>query len=89
LIKEKYRVKFSMDFFNMLNHPNFNTSNLETAGYSPSSPVYCGGATATSGSPCSPTNNVITNAGAPTSGFAAAGAVNPGRELQYTLRFSF
>ncbi len=88
-IKEKYRIKFSMDFFNLLNHPNFNTSNLITAGYSPSSPVYCGGATATSGTPCSPTNNVITNAGAPSTGFNAAGAVNPGRTLQYTLRFSF
>ena len=28
-IKEKYRIKFSMDFFNLFNHPNFNSSNLE------------------------------------------------------------
>ena len=86
--KEKYRIKFSMDFFNLFNHANFKTSNLEGSGYTSSSPVFCGGATATSGQPCSPTNNVITSAPAPTS-FGQAAAVHPGRELQYTLRFTF
>ena len=28
-IKEKYQLKFSMDFFDLFNHPNFNSSNLE------------------------------------------------------------
>jgi Carboxypeptidase regulatory-like domain len=95
-LKERYRIKLSMDFFNLFNHPNFNSGNLEGAGYSSSSPVYCGGATATSGSPCSPTNNIITSTTAPTStnlqGFGQASAINVAdgsRQLQYTLRFTF
>jgi hypothetical protein len=89
-IKEKYQLKFSMDFFDLFNHPNFNSSNLEGSGFTSSSPVYCGGATATSGQPCSPTNNVITSASTPT-GFNSAGSqnLNQGRNLQYTLRFRF
>jgi hypothetical protein len=94
-IKEKYRIKFSMDFFNIFNHPNFNTSNLESAGYGPTA-VYCGGASATSGLPCSPTNNVISANPAPGSNgqyvapsFGTAGNVNNARELQYALKFSF
>jgi len=87
-VKEKYRIKFSMDFFNIFNHPNFNTSNLESAGYGPTS-VYCGGASATSGLPCSTTNNVISSAPVTGTGFGAAGSVNNARQLQYTLRFSF
>jgi hypothetical protein len=89
-IKEKYQVKFSMDFFDLFNHPNFNSSNLEASGFTSSSPVYCGGATATSGQPCSATNNVITSASTPT-GFNSASTenLNQGRNLQYTLRFRF
>ncbi len=93
MVKERLRIKFSMDFFNLFNHANFNSGNLESAGFTSSSPVYCGGATATSGSPCSPTNNVITGTAQPTSsnisGFGQASSVHPGRELQYTLRLSF
>ncbi len=93
-IKEKYRIKFSMDFFNLFNHPNFNSSNLEGAGFTSSNPVYCGGATAPTvgggptGLPCSPTNNVITSASTGT-GFGTATAVNNARQLQYALKFSF
>ncbi|MGC1362408.1 MAG: hypothetical protein WA826_14625, partial [Silvibacterium sp.] len=93
MIKEKYRIKFSMDFFNLFNHANFNSNNLEGSAFNPTGGVYCGGATATSGAPCSPTNNIISNGTTPTAaspaGFGQAGAVHPGRELQYTLRFSF
>ena len=88
-IKEKYRVKFSMDFFNIFNHPNFSSANLEGSAFNPSSGVYCGGATPTSGTPCSPTNNIITNPQTPSNGTGQAGAVALGRNLQYTLRFSF
>jgi len=97
-IKEKYRIKFSMDFFNLFNHPNFNSANLEGSAYNPSAPLYCGGATATTGTPCSPTNNVVTGMQGPNgtsvpvsigSGFGQASAVNPGRTLQYTLKFTF
>jgi hypothetical protein len=79
--KERYGIKFSFDFFNFLNHPNFISSNLEGVGYVPGT-VNCG-TTA-----CSPTNNVITSQ-APVTGFGTAGSVHPGRELQYTLRFTF
>ncbi|GGH05233.1 TonB-dependent receptor [Silvibacterium dinghuense] len=103
-IKEKLRIKFSMDFFDLFNHPNFNSSNLEAAAFTSSSGVYCGGATAASpgssanpsgytgptGQPCSTTNNVISSASTPT-GYAAAGTenLNQGRNLQYSLRLTF
>jgi hypothetical protein len=101
--KEKYRLKFSMDFFDLFNHPNFNSSNLNSGGatYSPTTGVFCGGTTAPvisggnspyTGAPCSPTNNVITSATTPTSGFGSAGSVNVAdgnRQLQYTLKFTF
>ncbi|MGA2651459.1 MAG: carboxypeptidase regulatory-like domain-containing protein [Terracidiphilus sp.] len=90
MIKEKLRVKFAMDFFDLFNHPNFNSGNLEAIGYTASSGVYCGGATASSGSVCSPTNNIITGGNTPT-GFAQAGAenLNEGRTLQYSLKLTF
>jgi hypothetical protein len=80
-IKERYNIKFSFDFFNLLNHANFNSGNLEGTGYNPST-VTCGT------NACSPVNNVITSQAAVTN-FGTAGSVHPGRELQYTLRFTF
>ncbi len=90
--KEKYRVKFSMDFFNLFNHPNFNSGNLEGSGFTASSPLLCGGATkpvpggGPSGLPCSATNNIVTGAASGNgpggaqlnvpTGVGAAGAVN-------------
>jgi hypothetical protein len=95
-VGEKLRVKFSMDFFDLFNHPNFNSSNLEATGFTSSSPVFCGGATAPTpgggptGQPCSATNNVITGA-ATNTGFGQAGSenLNEGRTLQYTLKLTF
>jgi hypothetical protein len=100
-LKEKYRIKFSLDFFNFFNHPNFNSGNLESSNYT-ASDLYCGGAIPATpgggptGQPCSSTNNVVTSVvGAPTSannssGFGAATAIQGGaRQLQYTLRFTF
>jgi len=84
MVKEKYRIKFAMDFFDFLNHPNFNSGGLEGEGYTPS--VIACGTTA-----CSPTNNVVTsqsagvNLGQPSSLQTAKG----NRELQYSLNFSF
>jgi hypothetical protein len=88
--KERYGIKFSFDFFNLLNHANFNSGNLEGTGYNPTS-VNCGA------NACSPVNNVITGVNTaniinPTTGavtWGTAGSVHPGRELQYTLRFTF
>jgi len=82
-IKERYGIKFQFDFFNLLNHANFNSGNLEGVGYVPGPGTVACGTTA-----CSPTNNVITSQTAIT-GFGTAGSVHPGREIQYTLKFSF
>jgi hypothetical protein len=84
---ERVRMKFSMDFFNLFNHANFFGTNLEGTGYSASGLV-CGAA------PCSPANNVVTGYSGGTNpnltnGFGQSNNVHPGRELQYTLRFSF
>jgi hypothetical protein len=78
---ERYGLKLSFDFFNLFNHPNFNSGNLEGVGYVPNK-VACGT------SACSPVNNVVTSQTAVT-GFGTAGSAHPGRELQYTLRFTF
>ena len=81
--KERFRVKFSMDFFNILNHANFYGNNLEGTAFS-ASHLHCGTAV------CSPTNNVITSQDpGQNNGFGQASAVHPGRELKYTLRFYF
>ncbi len=101
MVREKLRIKFAVDFFDLFNHPNFNSGNLEAAGIGvPQQGVYCGGATATTGTPCSVANNVIS--GWPTSGsnlaptttltgMGQAGSqdLNQARVLQYTLRLSF
>ncbi len=81
--KERYRVKFSMDFFNMLNHANFFGSSLEGTNFN-ADHLQCGVIA------CSATNNVVTgqNSGA-NNNFGQANSVHPGRELQYTLRFYF
>lgn len=84
IVKERYRIKFAMDFFDLLNHPNFNSSSLEGTGYAPST-ITCGDA------PCSPTNNVVTAQSA-VSGFGAVQAMQTGRsnrELQYSLKIQF
>jgi hypothetical protein len=86
-VAEKLRVKFSMDFFDLFNHPNFNSSNLEGTGYGAgASAITCTGA-----GPCSPTNNVIATAPGLSTGFGQASAenLNEGRTLQYTLKLTF
>ena len=84
--KERYRVKFAMDFFDILNHPNFNSNSLEGTGYAPAT-INCGTAQ------CGPTNpnHTITSQSAVT-GFGSVSALQVGRsnrELQYSLKFSF
>jgi Carboxypeptidase regulatory-like domain/TonB-dependent Receptor Plug Domain len=86
--KERFRVKFSLDFFNLFNHANFNGGNLETQGFNATGLLCGAGQTA-----CTPSNNVVSaQLGTPnsiSSGFGQANNVHPGREIQYTLRFSF
>jgi hypothetical protein len=87
-LKEKFRIKLQFDFFNIFNHPNFTANNF-ASNYSGSN-LYCGGATATSGLPCSTTNNVVTSQTVGTIGnFGQATAVLPPRQIQYGLHFSF
>jgi hypothetical protein len=93
-IREKYRIKFSMDFFDLFNRANFNTASLEGAGWAPSN-VTCGGNIQVDGvtttAPCSTTNSVITTNSTP-SGWGQAGSLQSGkgfREIQYGLKFSF
>ncbi len=83
-LKERFRLKFSLDFFNILNHANFFGSNLEGTGFSGSG-LQCGAT-----EPCSPTNNVVTgqNPGQ-NNNFGQSNNVHPGREIQYALKFSF
>jgi len=80
--RDHYNIKFSMDFFNIFNHANFITSNLEGTGFSGSN-LQCGV------NACSPTNRIVTAAPAQGNGWGQANNVQPGRELQYTLRFDF
>ncbi|MGD0830586.1 MAG: carboxypeptidase regulatory-like domain-containing protein [Terracidiphilus sp.] len=92
-IKEKYRIKFSMDFFDLLNHPNFDTAGLEGTAWNPSN-VQCGDPTTVDGfattNPCSTTNSTITSAPGPSIGSVQALQSGKGfREVQYGLKFSF
>jgi hypothetical protein len=81
--KERFRIKFSMDFFNIFNHANFYGTQLEGTNFNATG-LQCGVAA------CSPTNNLVTgqNTGQNNT-FGQAVSVHPGRELQYTLRISF
>ena len=94
--KEHYRIKFSMDFFNLFNHANFYGTNLEGANFATNficGPLITGPNTIANPdhyNPCSATNNVVTKIGGnPNSSFGQSNAVHPGRELQYTLRIYF
>ncbi len=81
-ITERYNLKFSMDFFNIFNRANFVGSNLEGIGFTGNNLV-CNGAA------CNAGNRTVTGADPQGSSFGQANAVHPGRELQYTLKFSF
>jgi hypothetical protein len=82
-IKERVRVKFAMDMFNIFNHANFNGTNLEGTGFNAGNLV-CGNA------PCSPSNNIVTGQqGNPNATFGQSNSVHPGRELQYSMKFTF
>jgi hypothetical protein len=98
-IREKYRIKFSLDFFDIFNHPNFNSGGLEGTGWNPGT-IQCGPSVTVAGyattAQCSPSNNVIsaTSTVAPGAGtgFGSVQSLQSGkgfREVQYGLRFSF
>jgi hypothetical protein len=89
-LTERLHMQFRMDFFNVFNHANFvgNTgSNTPIGGSS----INCGSPdVAGKYQPCSPINNVITNQSYVTNfGKASQTNTRSGRELQYTLKFTF
>lgn len=104
-IKERFRLRFSMDFFNVFNHANFDAGSIQGVGYwNNGQGVYCGAATTVvvgtttkqQYEPCSPTNNTVTAYGATTGSvpgaaplFGQATATKPARELQYGLKLTF
>jgi hypothetical protein len=104
-IREKLRVKFSLDFFNIFNHPNFSSSSLEGAGWTPSN-VNCGaavsildnnGKSVSTYNHCSTTNATISSQGTGVAagngtGFGSVNTFQSGkgfREVQYGMKFSF
>jgi hypothetical protein len=103
-IKERFRLRFSMDFFNAFNHPNFDATWIQGTGgnngsgaFYNGSGVYCGPQNAKGlYDPCSPANNVISAYGSTTAGiggankgFGSTTITKPARELQYGLKLTF
>jgi hypothetical protein len=103
-IKERFRLRFSMDFFNAFNHPNFDAQWIQGTGGNNGSGtfyngggVYCGPANGAGlYQPCSPTNNVISaygttnpGIGGANKGFGSTIVTKPNRELQYGLKLTF
>ena len=89
IIKERVTMQFRLDFFDIFNHANFNSSDGQ---FTPFQSVNCGNPGAGGlYQPCSVGNSVIT-AQTATQGFGASSAViggNSSRQLQYTLHFNF
>jgi hypothetical protein len=82
--ESRYRLKFSLDAFNIFNHTNFSTAGIQS-GYNGNGLV-CNGP----GGACSPTNNVVVSGGG--GGFGQTFGLIAGhesREIQYGLKFTF
>lgn len=99
-VKERFNLRFSMDFFNAFNHANFDANSVQGVGnqsgfFYNGGGVYCGPQNAGGKyEPCSPTNNVISAYGNPARGGAntvwgIANGTKNARELQYGLKLTF
>jgi Carboxypeptidase regulatory-like domain len=94
LMHEKVTVKFSLDFFNLFNHPNFDPSQLSQS--SPIAAINCGsviGADETTGhalyAPCSATNNVVSAQDLQPGFGTSSGLIGNARQIQYGLHINF
>lgn len=94
LFHEKATIKFSMDFFNLFNHPNFNPASLSQA--SPISAVNCGSQIGTNAStghalyaPCSATNNIVSSQDLQTGFGTSSALIGNARQIQYGLHINF
>jgi hypothetical protein len=102
--KERFNLRFSMDFFNAFNHANFDPTFIQGTGANNGSGtfyngggVYCGSANAQGlFQPCGTSNNVISTygtvnpgIGGANKGFGTASQTLPARELQYGLKLTF
>jgi len=79
---EQSRIQFRLEFFNAFNTPQFRGDATSFPRTFYNGTVRCGN------SPCSPTNNVITEAGFDPI-FGASSRTRGGREIQYALRLNF
>jgi hypothetical protein len=87
IIKERFRLKFSIDAFNFFNHTQFNGDGSFIAGMSGN--VNCGPADGNGKyQPCSPSNKVITRWDGP-GPFGQATTTRPAREFQIGLKLTF
>ena len=94
LMHEKVTIKFSLDFFNLFNHPNFDPSQLSQT--SPVAAINCGsviGADETTGhalyAPCSATNNVVSAQDLQPGFGTSSGLIGNARQIQYGLHINF
>jgi hypothetical protein len=102
--KERFNLRFSMDFFNAFNHANFDPTFIQGTGsvsgsgaFYNGNGVYCGAANAQGlFQPCGTSNNVISTyatttagIGGAAKGFGSALQTLPARELQYGLKLTF
>ncbi len=94
-IMERATLQFRLDFFNLLNHANFNPGSLSQG--APFSQINCGPTTGLSATgtaqyaPCSQANNVVSTQ-VLTPGFGTSNAViggNSSRQIQYGIHINF
>jgi hypothetical protein len=86
-IKERFRLKFSLDAFNLFNHTQFRGDGGFNAGIAGN--VNCGPADGNGQyQPCGPSNHVITRWDGP-GAFGQATTTRPAREFQYGLKLTF
>jgi hypothetical protein len=90
-VTERVGMQFRLDFFDLFNHPNFRGDQLNSN--LPFLSVNCGPADSITGKyqVCSPTNNVISAETRNANSFGISKRLigDAGRELQYSLKFTF